>query len=762
MLTPLPPGHARRIGPYRLLAGIGAGGMGEVYLARAEYGTSRQLIAVKAVRQELGASQDDAFRVRFRREMAAARAVTGPYTAALLDGDADAELPWLATEYVPGPSLAETVARRGPLPPAAVRALGAGLARALAAVHAAEVLHRDLKPGNVLLTPEGPRLIDFGIARAFEATVLTATGMIVGTPGFMAPEQIEGSHAVVPASDVFSLGAVLCHAATGRGPFDDPEFASVVFRISQGDADLSGVPDELRGIIAECLDVDPARRPAPAALAERLSGSGNGSGSATDPFPWPSDVLSLFAEYRSAAASYEPPGDAAPPPPMAPPAPRGAFGPAPSLERRRLPWIVASAAAAAVVAVAAVVLPDALADDPAGAPPSKAASPRPDRGSSADGTVTAYGNQGHSGEFGTSAVREAALPEGWQPWSRKKPKGVDSMGKGCVIARSTLVCRDGWGAATALDTATGRDRWRAPGFRGTPTGVQEIPPETDGERVFVPGELGVIGLDLSTGDEIWRHKAPEYAGVISVTYAQGVLYTAEFHTRAAPDPYTTVLRARRASTGGQLWETRIDGKVRGTLLAQDNRLYVALEAGGVIALSARTGDEKARVPKPACGDLIGYGGAVLCWSVERAGVSVLDGGTLALRRTIGGAKQPDVAPVVGERGVLVIANTDEDAGLSDRLTAYDWKSGKELWDLPARGTPSALGLAGDRLLTAGFYEIRTVPLDGDAENITQRTVPTTETKAIDGLRDTLSVPLYLGGAIFAENIEGRLVSGRAL
>lgn len=230
MLDPLP-GPPRHIGPYRLFALIGAGGMGEVYLAR-EHRAGAPLVAVKTVRADLDVDRE--FRIRFRREIAAARAVSGPGTAALLDGDADARVPWLATEYVPGPALAETVARCGPLPVPVVRALGARLARALAAVHAAHVLHRDLKPGNVLLTPEGPKLIDFGIAQAFEATALTAAGMVVGTPGFMAPEQIEGSHAVVPASDVFALGAVLCHAATGRGPFDDPELASVVFRITRG------------------------------------------------------------------------------------------------------------------------------------------------------------------------------------------------------------------------------------------------------------------------------------------------------------------------------------------------------------------------------------------------------------------------------------------------------------------------------------------------------------------------------------------------
>ncbi|MFK4066677.1 protein kinase [Streptomyces sp. NPDC029674] len=761
MLTPLPPGAARHIGPYRLLARIGAGGMGEVFLARRGQG---QLVAVKAVRQELDGDLDDAFRVRFRREMAAARAVTGPFTAALLDGDAEAQLPWLATEYVPGPSLADAVARCGPFPVESVRALGAGLARALTAVHAAEVLHRDLKPGNVLLTPEGPRLIDFGIARAFEATTLTMTGVLVGTPGFMAPEQIEGSHAVVPASDVFSLGAVLCHAATGRGPFDDPELASVVFRISQGDADLSRVPAELRGVVAECLSTDPARRPTPTELAERLA-----DGTAATPFPWPSEALSLFAEYRSAAAVFRQPASEpaefkqsgaadAPPPPQAAPA-LGAFGPAPVLRRRRLPWVVASAAAAVVVTVAAVVLPDTLADDPARTP---TASPRPDAGSKPGGVVTASGNQGHSGEFGASAVREAALPDGWRPWSRKKPKGVDSMGKGCVIARSTLVCRDGWGAAIALDAATGKDRWKTPGFPGEPTGIQEHPPETDGKRVFVPSELGVTGLDVATGGEVWRHKVPAYARMVSVAYAQGVVYTAEFNSRSAPEPRTTVLRARRASTGRQLWKTSVDGRPRGALLAQGDRLYTAVEGGGVISLSTRDGDEEARVSEPACSDLIGYAGAILCWSMEHTGVRVLDNGTLASRRTIGATKKPDVAPVVGKKGVLVIANTDRKAELQDRLTAYDWKSGKELWDLPARGTPSALGLSGDRLLYVGFYEIRTVPLDGDAENITQRTVPTTDTRAIDGLSATLTAPLYLGGAIFAESIEGRLVSGRAL
>ena len=209
----LQPGEPELIGPYRVRGRLGTGGMGRVYLGLSPGGRS---VAVKVIRADL--AQDAEFRARFRREVAVARKVSGLFTAPVIDADVDGPVPWLATAYVPGPSLADAVSEHGPLPAASVLALARGLAEGLSAIHAAGVVHRDLKPANVLLAEDGPRVIDFGISRAVEASALTHTGLVVGSPGFMSPEQAEGRE-VGPPSDIFSLGAVLAFAATGQGPF---------------------------------------------------------------------------------------------------------------------------------------------------------------------------------------------------------------------------------------------------------------------------------------------------------------------------------------------------------------------------------------------------------------------------------------------------------------------------------------------------------------------------------------------------------------
>jgi len=212
-MAELPPADGQVIGPYRVLRVLGGGGMGQVFLCLSAGG---RLVAVKVIRAELAA--DPEFRARFRREVAAARKVSGLFTAAVVDADVEGPVPWLATAYVPGPSLAQAVTEYGPLPAASVRALAAGLAESLTAIHGAGVVHRDLKPSNVLLAQDGPRLIDFGISHTAEATSLTRAGFVMGSAGFMSPEQAESGD-VGPPSDVFSLGAVLVFAATGEGPF---------------------------------------------------------------------------------------------------------------------------------------------------------------------------------------------------------------------------------------------------------------------------------------------------------------------------------------------------------------------------------------------------------------------------------------------------------------------------------------------------------------------------------------------------------------
>ncbi|WP_326587567.1 bifunctional serine/threonine protein kinase/MFS transporter [Streptomyces sp. NBC_01294] len=257
-----------RIGPYRLIARLGAGGMGLVYLGRSEGGRT---VAVKVVQAEYAGNPD--FRKRFAREVAAARRVDGSWTAAVLDADPEAAVPWVATRYIPGPDLHAVVAKDfGPLPEHSVHTLANRLALALQAVHEAGLIHRDLKPSNVLVTVDGPRVIDFGIARAMDSlagdSMHTRTGMLIGSAGFMSPEQVRGLE-LTPASDVFCLGAVLVYAATGRLLFGagDTGLNAHLFRVAEEEPDLTGVPEILLDLVRACLDKDPAKRPTPRQVA---------------------------------------------------------------------------------------------------------------------------------------------------------------------------------------------------------------------------------------------------------------------------------------------------------------------------------------------------------------------------------------------------------------------------------------------------------------------------------------------------------------
>ncbi|WP_060180587.1 protein kinase domain-containing protein [Streptomyces sp. IMTB 1903] len=266
-MKPLETGDPTSLGEgrYRLVGRLGQGGMGVVYLGRSQSGRA---VAVKVVRPEL--STEPGFRRRFADEVAAARRVGGFHTAPVVDADPDGEPAWLVTAFVPGPTLQAVLARVGSLPPDTLTVLAAGLAEALEAIHRAGVIHRDLKPANIIVAEDGPRVIDFGIARALDGTALTQTGLQVGTPGFLAPEQLTGGRALTPAVDMFALGVVLTQAA-GGAPFGDGPSAARHYKVVYEEPDLTAVPAELREAIGACLAKDPAARPTPAAFLASLT-----------------------------------------------------------------------------------------------------------------------------------------------------------------------------------------------------------------------------------------------------------------------------------------------------------------------------------------------------------------------------------------------------------------------------------------------------------------------------------------------------------
>ncbi|MFC7796261.1 serine/threonine-protein kinase [Streptomyces cinereoruber] len=254
----------RIVGSFRLHRRLGAGGMGVVYLGSDRRG---QRVALKVIRPDL--AEDQEFRSRFAREVSAARRIRGGCTARLVAADLEADRPWFATQYVPGPSLHDRVAEEGPLRAADVASIGAALSEGLVAVHEAGVVHRDLKPSNILLSPKGPRIIDFGIAWATGASTLTHVGTAVGSPGFLAPEQVRGA-AVTPATDVFSLGATLAYAAMADSPFGHGSSEVMLYRVVHEEPQLHGVPDALAPLVRACLAKDPEDRPSTLQLSMRL------------------------------------------------------------------------------------------------------------------------------------------------------------------------------------------------------------------------------------------------------------------------------------------------------------------------------------------------------------------------------------------------------------------------------------------------------------------------------------------------------------
>jgi len=294
LVEPLRRWDPEQVGGYTLLGRLGAGAMGQVYLGRSAAG---RLVAVKTIKAELADEPD--FRTRFGQEVAAARRVSGAFTAAVVAADSEADIPWLATVYVPAPSLSQLVQACGALPAPAVRWLAAGCAEALDSIHGAGLVHRDLKPSNVLVSPDGPRVIDFGVARAAERIALTVTRGGVGTPAYMAPEQARDTRQATSASDIYALGATMLFAATGHPPYQGETVMDVLVRLATGPPDLTGLPADLTDVVAACLERDPRSRPTSAALLARLAPGVAADG--RDGTPLPTAALALIEEYRALA-----------------------------------------------------------------------------------------------------------------------------------------------------------------------------------------------------------------------------------------------------------------------------------------------------------------------------------------------------------------------------------------------------------------------------------------------------------------------------
>ncbi|MCX4864415.1 serine/threonine-protein kinase [Streptomyces sp. NBC_00257] len=634
MLGPLREDSPRRIGPYGVRARLGAGGMGEVFLGVHDDGGDP--VAVKTVRRDV--ARDPGFRNRFRREITVARSVSGPHLALLLDGDADAEVPWLATGYVAGPTLSAAVRRAGAMDEAEVRMLGAGLARALAAVHAAGIVHRDVKPGNVMLAADGPSLIDFGIARDSGATPLTTTSRMVGSPAFMSPEHVAGSGRVVPASDVFCLASVLCYAVTGRDPFGDGPVAAVLYRVKYVEADLDDVPDALRAVLERCLVADPAARPAAAELAELLDPGAAGR--------WPDPVAQHIAEHERELArvtalgrpllpGYTPTeatADSRPELHQLPTqgtdftpglhiAPTQGPGLAPPPRRSRRALAVSLAALIVLGAATGGIL---AWRNKGGEPGGTARG----GGSPAARIVAGIDENGGPDASGTVPYGRDVRPAGWKKSWKGKFTGAPI---GCSAGRDVVVCRKVDGTYEALSAADGHRMWtldsgetgRTAGYG--PRGQFFMPAGATRPTVYDDTVLLAVGdrlqsLDARTGRVRWETRSGGAHNLDSApVVVDGLVFAA---TTAAPEG--AELAAYDLRTGVEKWREQLAPQDISN--AQKGNFWPVATDGKVVYA---VGEDAPRAFRPKDGKALGTAGGE---AVQGAGDGTNSGcGSLRLR-----------------------------------------------------------------------------------------------------------------------------------
>jgi outer membrane protein assembly factor BamB/tRNA A-37 threonylcarbamoyl transferase component Bud32 len=601
----------RRIGPFEVLGRLGAGGMGLVYLARSASG---RRVAIKTVRTEL--AEDQLFRVRFTREVEAARAVSGFYTAAVVDADPRAAVPWLATAYVPAPSLEEIVNECGPLPAQAVRWLAAGVAEALQSIHGAGLVHRDLKPSNVLVVEDGPRVIDFGIASGVSNTRLTMTNVAVGTPAYMSPEQAKDSRSVTGASDVFSLGSMLVFAATGHPPFHGANPVETVFMLLREGPDLEGLPEELRPLIESCMQMDPTARPNPADLQAQLAPHlfGSGSDDSGTASAWlPERAVGLIESRRGAVTKQRSTSSgrggarntpAPAPAPVPPPPSHDPVVPGP----QPVP-VPVGAPDTGPVRLAGVSVPIGPGPRVADARAAAVKAPPPEAGLVASWSKPRPGVNGTDPAVGPAVPTPPAPPEtaaGWRPWRFRMSNdvwGTPSVSDDLVYVTSFEV--------HALDVATGRRRFKTRDVAWSMAVADGRIHASDGPTLFA--------LDSREGADLWRFQTD--AWVYSLKADRGTVVTG---TRGGG------VQAWEASNGQKLWEltgaqTDFESPEAGPAL-YDGTVYVWQDAR-LRALDARTGDERWSYP---IGDAASCGGVPVRVAQAHDGYVYVSAGTRVL------------------------------------------------------------------------------------------------------------------------------------
>ncbi|MGW3986227.1 serine/threonine-protein kinase [Streptomyces sp. NPDC004830] len=545
-------------GHYRLESCLGSGGMGVVHLARS---TSGMKLAVKVVHAEF--AKDPEFRGRFRQEVAAARRVSGAFTAPVVDADPEAGRPWMATLYIPGPTLAQEVKRNGPLAPARLRRLMAGLAEALRDIHRVGVVHRDLKPSNVLLAEDGPKVIDFGISRPKDSELRTETGKLIGTPPFMAPEQFRRPREVGPAADVFALGSVMVHAATGRGPFDSDSPYVVAYQVVHDEPELTGVPAELAPLVLRCLAKEPEDRPSPDELMRELR-------SVSASYDTQAFIPAQRAEEEAAAPAEE---EAAAPAPEAPVADAPARGGSGRLLKRGA--VVAGALALATAGVLGVT------GLPGGAEPAReAASPRttaaafsgweaepldgrsaPQCSYAADAVVCA--------QEGLVFARDAM--DGRLLW-RRALKGAAASGPPAgapVVADGRVLGGLGQGRElTSVELASGEvSRRELPAYGGM---------RAVGGMVLLTGSDGTVsGVEAASGRVRWSHRVPGQDVPYFVSFPGDRL---AYAVGVSDDGSRTRVTAVDPRTGAVRWQAGLDGNLEAVGTADGSLVALAVDA----------------------------------------------------------------------------------------------------------------------------------------------------------------------------------------